>query len=222
MRESTILPLVRKQLQQRLLRLPIVGHRTWTVRSVGRRCAASLVGLIEVAVLAFGWLMLPVWPFVGLAITRDIAWLRRYPRTLGAVMRHLEALWRAHAIERVLLPRFGVSRPAQSGTITGECTHCGNCCLNRSCIFLSYDAQGRSSCQIYGSRLWEGLACGDYPVDRMDIALYRCPSFTVVSSPGSIDAKVIPIFPVPVADPTPVAVQAESRAGHRRSKFDGA
>jgi len=56
----------------------------------------------------------------------------------------------------------------------------------------------------------------------MDIALYRCPSFTVVPCPGSVDAKVIPIFPVPVADPTPVAVQAESHAGHRRSKFDGA
>jgi hypothetical protein len=222
MRESTILPLVRKQLQERLLRLPIVGRRTWTVRAIGRRCATSLVGLIEVAVLAFGWFMLPVWPFVGLAITRDITWLRRYLRTLGAVMRHLEGLWRAHAIERVLLPRFGVSKPAQRGTITGECTHCGNCCLNRSCIFLSFDAQGRSSCQIYGSRLWDALACGDYPVDRIDIALYRCPSFTVVSTPAGVDAKVIPIFPVQVAEPTPVAVQAESHTAHRRSKFDGA
>jgi hypothetical protein len=222
MRESTLLPLVRKQLQQRLLRFPIVGRRTWTVRSIGRRCTTSLVGVIELAVLAFGWLMLPVWPFVGLAITRDSAWLRRYPRTLGAVMRHLRGLWHAHAIERVLLPRFGVSKPVQSGAITGECTHCGNCCLHRSCIFLSFDAQGRSSCQIYGSRLWEGLACGDYPVDRMDIALYRCPSFTVVPAQGSIDAKVIPIFPAPVEDSTPVAIQAESQSGQRRSKFDGA
>jgi len=222
MRESTILPLVRKPLQDRLLRLPIVGRRASTVRSIGRRCATSLVGLIELAVLAFGWLMLPVWPFVGLAITRDSAWLRRYPRTLAAVMRHLEGLWRAHAIERVLLPRFGISKPAQSGTITGECTHCGNCCLHRSCIFLSFDAQGRSSCQIYGSRLWEALACGDYPVDRMDIALYRCPSFTFVPVAVSVDAKVIPIFPVPMADSTPVVIQAGSHTGHRRSKFDGA
>jgi hypothetical protein len=180
------------------------------------------VSLIELAVLAFGWLMLPVWPLVGLVITRDSAWLRRYPRTLGAVMRHLRALWRAHAIERVLLPRFGVSKLEQSGTITGECTHCGNCCLHRGCIFLSFDAQGRSSCQIYGSRLWEALACGDYPMDRMDIALYRCPSFTVVPSPGSVDAKIIPIFQVPT-EPTPMPIPAESHAaGQRRSKFDGA
>jgi hypothetical protein len=70
--------------------------------------------------------------------------------------------------------------------------------------------------------LWDALACGDYPVDRMDIALYRCPSFTVVPTPASIDAKVIPIFPVSVPDSTPVAIQAEAHAGHRRSKFDGA
>jgi len=222
MRETTILPLVRKQLQRRLRQLPMVKRGTQRSRAVVQRCAAFLARSIEVAVLGLGWMVLPIWPVVAAAIARDSSYVRRFPHTLGAVVRHIRSTWRAHAIERFLMRRFGPEIPAQSGAIAGECTHCGNCCLYRNCVFLSLDAHGQSSCRIYGGRVWEALACGDYPVDRPDIALYRCPSFTVVPAPISGDANVIPIFPVTVPGSTTVAAPDKRHAGRRRSGVDGA
>jgi len=83
----------------------------------------------------------------------------------------------------------------------GTCTHCGNCCLNRSCLFLDFDAAGRSSCRIYGGRFWSVLNCSRYPESRNDIELYRCASFTAVALPDPPARRVIPLWRVDVPAP---------------------
>ncbi len=211
MRETTTLPTARDSSHRRLLRLPLVGRGARVGDPAARALAIAARG-IELVVLAFGWLVLPVWPFVAAAITRDASYLRRYPGSLIAVVRHIAATWRAHAIERVVMRRFGPSNPTRAASISGECTHCGNCCLYRSCIFLSLDTEGRSSCRIYGGSVWEALPCGDYPLDGQDIALYRCPSFAAVPSPALADAKVIPIFPVAAPGLATLPARKRSRA----------
>ena len=215
---TSILPLGRKQWQRRLLRLP--RRPVWGSSPTARRVVAWVARGVELSVIALGWLVLPIWPLVAAVIARDAAYLKDYPRTLVGVVRHIGATWRAHAIERLLIRRLGATTPAESGRIAGECTHCGNCCLYRSCIFLSLDAQGQSSCNIYGGRVWDALACGDYPLDREDIALYRCPSFEVVPVSAGTDAKVIPIFPATVPGLAAVATPTKGRAGRKRTRAD--
>ncbi|MFN9187618.1 MAG: hypothetical protein ACK5WG_13935, partial [Betaproteobacteria bacterium] len=72
------------------------------------------------------------------------------------------------------------SRLAPDERIEGTCTHCGQCCTNKACVFVQFDALGRSSCRIYDTAFWRWLSCGSYPVSREDIEVYRCPSFRVI------------------------------------------
>ena len=164
------------------------------------RALGLLVRAAELAIVGLGFAVLPVWPFVAAVIARDVGFVRRYPRALRASARHIGGLLRGRSIARYLL---GAMRPGrrQRDQIAGECTHCGNCCLFRTCVFLAYDALGQSRCRIYGGRLWRALACGDYPIDGEDIELFACPSF--VAWPVVQDARrVIPIASVGFS-PTP-------------------
>jgi hypothetical protein len=51
------------------------------------------------------------------------------------------------------------------------------------------DADGRSSCRIYGSRFFRQLACAEYPRTAADIELYDCPSFTA-RAPGRVPLRI--------------------------------
>jgi hypothetical protein len=178
MRESTTLTLEQRGLRRRLARLrPRAAARAQVA------AAKVIVGIayaVEGIVVAGGWLMLPALPLVAAAAAREPAFARRYGSTLTRVARHIRATWRGRSISRVLIQRLTPARAPQR--IIGSCTHCGNCCLFRSCIFLQFDEQGQSRCRIYGGRLWKHLSCGSYPVDGDEIELYRCPSFAAVPS----------------------------------------
>lgn len=145
----------------------------------------------ELLVLGTGYLLLPVWPLIAGALARDRRYVTRYPRSIVAVIAHMRASYRTHAFARHLLRNLA---PRSSAKPVGNCTHCGNCCLEKSCIFVEFDPAGRSSCRIYGTRLWKLLACGEYPVDAQDIELYACPSFSIPAGPVN---KVIVIHPAP-------------------------
>ena len=146
-----------------------------SIRAVARSFELTAFGAI--------WLLLPLWPVVAAAIARDGDYLRRYGTALARVTRHIRAQWRSHSMARMVAHRLTppVLRPAQA--VSGRCTHCGWCCLDRACLFLRFDAEGRSSCRIYGGRVWQRLSCSRYPSDGRDIALYGCPSFRPVSGP---------------------------------------
>jgi hypothetical protein len=193
MREITTLPLEERGLRHRLARLrprTVQQVRSATGKSIG--CFARGV---ELAIVVVGWALLPVLPLLAAALTRDVQYARRYPTTLLQVTRHIRATWRGRALSRMLVRKLEPAALGRPQHIVGTCTHCGNCCLYRSCVFLRFDDAGRSSCRIYGTRLWKRLTCGEYPVDAYEIDLYRCPSFTASKEPAPSMHRVIPLVP---------------------------
>lgn len=156
------------------------------IRVVTEGCVRAAARALEAAVFGAVWLLLPVWPAVAAALTRDGDDLRRYGATLGRVTRHIRAQWRSHSLARMLAQRLTPPVLRRPQRVYGSCTHCGRCCLERACLFLAFDGEGRSSCRIYGGRLWKSLSCGQYPGSAGDIALYGCPSF---STAGEAEAR---------------------------------
>lgn len=151
---------------------------------------------METVVVACGLLLLPLLPLVAAVVASDRMFLQDYPAAMARIARHIRATWRGRAISRMLEHRLTPPRLRKHHDVVGACTHCGNCCLDRACVFLSFDEQGRSHCQIYGGRLWRRLSCGDYPIDASEIELYRCPSFSAVVAPVPSAGRVIPIVRV--------------------------
>ncbi len=133
-------------------------------------------------------LLLPLAPFVASLIARDWRYAAAYPRTVLRAAGHLRGQVRSEAVSRYLT-HGGASRPPTE-RIVGACTHCGRCCLDRRCIFLDWSDAGESRCRIYGTAFWKRLACGSYPENALDIALYDCPSFRAESA-GSGNTKPI-------------------------------
>jgi hypothetical protein len=192
MREITTLTLEGRGLLRRLVRLrPRAVSAAWTRRSLPWLARAA-----ELAIILTGWVLLPALPFLAAAIARDRDYVRRYPASLVQLARHIRATWRGRVLTRILLRKFEPTALRQPQRIVGSCTHCGNCCLYRSCVFLRFDAEGRSSCRIYGTQLWQGLTCGKYPVDAEEIDLYACPSFTAVPEANWSARRVIPVVSV--------------------------
>jgi hypothetical protein len=189
MRDTTTLTLESRGLRERLARLrPRATDGAWTAASL-------LARAFELAIVITGWMLVPFLPFLAAAITRDRQYLRSYPASLVQVTRHIRATWRGRVLSRILVRRLAPAGLHAPQRIVGSCTHCGNCCLYRSCVFLRIDAQGQSSCRIYGGRLWKGLTCGEYPVDAYEIELYGCPSFTALAEPAASAHRVIPLVP---------------------------
>lgn len=192
MRETTILTLEsRGGLRQRLARL-----RPRAMDSA-RTAAIRLARGVELVTVVTGWALVPVLPLLAAAIARDRQYLRSYPASVVQVTRHIRATWRGRALSRMLVRRLAPAALHAPQRIVGSCTHCGNCCLYRSCVFLRIDARGQSSCRIYGGHLWKGLTCGEYPVDADEIELYSCPSFTALADPAGPTHRVIPLVPAP-------------------------
>ena len=191
MREITTLTLQGRGLRRRLARLrPRAMSAAWT-----RRSLLWLARAMELAIILTGWMLLPMLPLLAAAIARDWDYLRRYPASVVQLARHIRATWRGRVLTRILLNKVEPAALRRPQRIVGSCTHCGNCCLYRSCIFLRFDADGRSSCRIYGGRLWQGLTCGKYPVDAEEIELYACPSFTALPETVWSGRRVIPLVP---------------------------
>ena len=168
--------------------------------------AAWLARGLEYGATGLMFLLLPIGPFVVSAIARDPSYARRYKTTIVRGAAHARGMLRDRAISRYLLRRRRNATVAPKERIVGACTHCGNCCLNRSCVFLEFDDGGRSRCHIYGSRFWGLLNCSRYPESRNDIELYRCASFTALPAPDAPRRRVIPVWrvDVPTAEAEPV------------------
>ncbi len=150
----------------------------------------ALDGLWAVALLP----LLPVAPIVASLIAGDSSYVRRYGSTLKRAARHLVAQYRSRAFSRWVF--YQAPAPGQTEDMVGACTHCGNCCLDRSCVFLDWSEEGHSRCGIYGRWFWRLLACGRYPKSSMDIELYACPSFAAVPKSSGERSRTIPIVPV--------------------------
>ncbi|MBL8377840.1 MAG: hypothetical protein JNM79_08230 [Burkholderiales bacterium] len=149
-----------------------------------------LARIAEDAVLATMAVLLPLSPLVSALLAQDAGYLRRFGGTLGRCARMLLAMRAKRVVARRLERAFG--RAGEFQHIEGQCTHCGACCIDRTCVFLRFDAAGSSSCAIHGSAFFRTLSCASYPVTGDEIALYDCPSFRVVSTVAA-PRRVIPI-----------------------------
>jgi len=154
------------------------------------------------AAVALDWLLagfmglfLPLAPFVATVLSRDPSYLRNYRRTVLRGAGHLRGQVKSRAFSRYVL--YGRQPQPIGEVVIGECTHCGNCCMHRQCIFLDWSATGASRCRIYNTSFWKKLACGRYPESSIDIELYGCPSFSTIPSTEGARRRVIPLIPVP-------------------------
>jgi hypothetical protein len=154
--------------------------------------AGSVVHLLTMAGM---WLLLPIGPVAATLISGDRSYVSRYRQGLRASIAHLRGMGRGRPVARAVERWLG-GVGDEPGAITGNCTHCGKCCLDKGCIFLRFDAQENSRCQIYQTRFWSMLPCGEYPLNGEEIAQYACPSFTAGVR------RVIPIRSAP-ADVNP-------------------
>lgn len=147
-----------------------------------------LAGLIDRFLCSLMLLGSPFAPIAASAVSGQGRFLRHPLHTVRQAWRHTWAMAQAEVIGRAIVSRF---EPPQE-VISGECIHCGRCCLNKQCVFLVMSPEGRSSCSVHGGWLWNRLRCADYPVSGSDIALYGCPTFT--TQPTSA-ARVIKLHP---------------------------
>lgn len=144
--------------------------------------------MIEIMVLGVMWLLIPLAPLVCGLIAWDKRYTLRYVSTLMQCARMLREMMRAQVISRVLVRRvsermsvfLAAVNTQHDEKIEGECTHCGKCCINKSCVYLQVDESGESRCGIYNNWFWKQLTCGDYPISGEEIGIYECPSFQAI------------------------------------------
>ena len=133
---------------------------------------------IELLVLTVMTVLLPLAPVACAVIARQGQYLRDYLGTIKRAARTIRALRQARVIARNL--QLVLTRPALTHHIEGSCTHCGRCCLDSACVFLTWTAGGSSSCSIHNNWFWKLTSCGSYPVNAQSIAVYDCPSFKAI------------------------------------------
>lgn len=152
---------------------------------------------VETIALSLMWLLLPLSPLCASVIARDLSYLRNFRATMRQCARHRHAMGRAEVIARRFHNEKRAAEQNISHRIEGECSHCGQCCLDQQCVFLDRSDDGRSSCRIYGNGFFDFLSCAEYPLTKDDIELYECPSFRAVPRTGPmpppLGRKVIPI-----------------------------
>jgi hypothetical protein len=134
---------------------------------------------VEAACLAAMAVLLPLAPWACAVLSGRGHYLLQYRATVARSARHLRGLAQARVVSRNLQRKLA---PQDSGaaSIEGSCTHCGRCCVNRSCVFLDWRADGSSHCSIYNNWFWKLTSCGSYPVDAQSIETYGCPSFKAI------------------------------------------
>jgi hypothetical protein len=134
-------------------------------------------------VLAMGfigslYLLLPLLPLLASLAYGRVKYVAEYWRTLKKMVIHLQALSEGpvlHYLQDVAGRQTGV--PAE---IRGSCTQCGNCCLDKRCVFLEETSEGKYICGVYHSPLRRFSNCGSFPLSAHDIERYDCPGYSVV------------------------------------------
>ena len=135
-----------------------------------KRWVAKLLGLVA-------WMFIPVSPVFLFLLFWKKTFLLDYAHTVKKMRIHVDAISNGpleHYFADVFLRKKNI--PVQ---IEGTCVQCGNCCLEKKCMFLEPLPENKFQCGIYSS-VWRRFSnCNSYPLHADDIARYNCPSFTV-------------------------------------------
>ena len=135
--------------------------------------------------LASLYLVLPLIPLLATLLFARSKYVRNYRATLSKLRVHIAAMGEGparHYFHDVMGRRSAVPQE-----IHGECVQCGNCCMERRCVFLEAAEEGKYLCGIYHSPFRKLSNCGSFPLNQWDIDRYACPSYTA--------SAVIPIHP---------------------------
>lgn len=123
------------------------------------------------------YLVLPLLPLLcGLLFLR-MDYILNYRTSLKKARIHIQGISEGplhHYLHDVAGRRSAI--PAE---IRGECTQCGNCCMDKRCAFLEATDDGRYLCGIYSSPLRRMSNCRSFPISAHDIERYACPGYTV-------------------------------------------
>jgi hypothetical protein len=137
-----------------------------------------LVHILALTFIGCLYLLLPLLPLLASVAYLRSKYVVQYWRTLKKMLIHIQALSEGpvHHYLRDVAGRQ-TSIPAE---IRGDCTQCGNCCLDKRCVFLEKTADDKYLCGIYHSPLRRFSNCGSFPLSAHDIERYACPGYEVV------------------------------------------
>ncbi len=124
------------------------------------------------------YVLMPILPLlISLAFLKP-RFVLQYWQTLKKLTVYIQAL-REGPIEHYFNDVVSIEAVIPP-TIEGECIKCGNCCLDKRCVFLEQTSEEEFQCGIYHSPFRRFSNCNSFPLDARDIERYACPSYTVV------------------------------------------
>jgi hypothetical protein len=145
-----------------------------------------LVKTITFVYISGLYILLPVLPVLASTIFVRKKYIVEYPQTIKKLIVHLEAL-REGSVSYYISGLFNLMSEAPV-EIGGSCVRCGECCMNKRCVFLEQVSETEYQCGVYHSPLRKFSNCGAYPVSQRDIDRYACPSYYVIKQ---IPIKVV-------------------------------
>lgn len=118
-----------------------------------------------------------IMPLIFCVLFLKTKYILNYSDTLRKLRIHHKALSQG-PVKRYVESIFSV-RLDQSDQITGACTQCGNCCLDKKCVFLEPVTDGKFECGIYNSPFRKFSNCRAFPISEEDIVRYDCPGYVI-------------------------------------------
>jgi hypothetical protein len=155
------------------LHFPFVFFNLGSVK-LNRYLASVLTGFLVLSVL----LLFPLLPIVAALAFWQKHFLLNYFQTLKKIWHHLQAMCEGPAIHYFADVMGRASQVPE--VMGGSCVQCGNCCMNKRCMFLQPIANDKFQCGIYSSPLRRFSNCGSFPLNAYDIERYECPSYFVI------------------------------------------
>lgn len=139
------------------------------------------ISLLTKALLLGAEYLIFILPLIFCLIFLKTKYVLNYRDTLRKLRIHHKALSQG-PVKRYVESFFSV-RLNQSDQITGSCTQCGNCCLNKQCVFLEPLTDGKFECGVYSSPFRKFSNCSAFPISEEDIERYDCPGYILTPYP---------------------------------------
>jgi len=150
-----------------------------------------LVPFVTNSYICAFYLFLPVMPILASIVFFRSRFTLQYVHTLKKLVVHIEALGEG-PLQHYFSNVAGRVREVPV-EIEGSCVQCGNCCMNRRCVFLEQLADDKYQCGIYHSPFRRFSNCGSFPLNQRDIDRYACPSY-FVARPQPVALQPIVFF----------------------------
>ncbi len=136
----------------------------------------------HLSVIVF-YILLPVQPILLTVVFFKPKFILNYWITISKLLIYIDAL-KEGPLDHYFTDVVGLENEVPAH-IEGSCIKCGNCCLNKRCVFLEQTSDTEFECGIYTSAFRKFSNCNSFPLNAQDIARYDCPSYYITSAPPS-------------------------------------